>query len=145
MGVMRAGNQERAVIPALAVFMPQHRRPCQICGAPTPTLPLERHSGARESANPESLWDLRPYHIEIPRCAIAHLRSGPSDYPGMTRPTKRGPLSRASFIACAVSGYRKLPQKRWMRLQASSRSEVLVAKEMRNAGPSPNAEPCTTA
>src|SRR3954471_16992146 len=43
------------------------------------------------------------------------------------------------------ASYRRLPQKRWMRLQASSRSEVLVAYEIRNAGPSPNAEPCTTA
>src|SRR6202000_145205 len=41
--------------------------------------------------------------------------------------------------------YRRLPQKRWMRLQASSRSDVLVAYEIRNAGPSPNADPCTTA
>src|ERR1700680_4651448 len=25
-------------------------------------------------------------NLEIPRCAIAHLRSGPSDHPGMTAP-----------------------------------------------------------
>src|SRR5712691_171431 len=25
-----------------------------------------------------------PENLEIPRCAIAHLRSGPSDHPGMT-------------------------------------------------------------
>src|SRR3982074_3205676 len=27
----------------------------------------------------------RTRNLEIPRCAIAHLRSGPSDHPGMTR------------------------------------------------------------
>src|SRR5215203_3154791 len=26
-----------------------------------------------------------PENLEIPRCAIAHLRSGPSDHPGMTK------------------------------------------------------------
>jgi hypothetical protein len=26
----------------------------------------------------------RTRNLEIPRCAIAHLRSGPSDHPGMT-------------------------------------------------------------
>src|SRR5262245_41814323 len=31
-----------------------------------------------------ALWNL-----EIPRCAIAHLRSGPSDHPGMTVPESR--------------------------------------------------------
>src|ERR1700738_4601225 len=33
------------------------------------------HSGARKA---------RTRNLEIPRCAIAHLRSGPSDHPGMT-------------------------------------------------------------
>src|SRR5258705_12941928 len=27
----------------------------------------------------------RARNLEIPRCAIAHLRSGPSDHPGMTK------------------------------------------------------------
>src|SRR5712671_2900491 len=36
---------------------------------------MTRHSGAREA---------RTRNLEIPRCAIAHLRSGPSDHPGMT-------------------------------------------------------------
>src|SRR5229473_3581774 len=36
--------------------------------------------GRRVAANPES----RSNRCEIPRCAIAHLRSGPSDHPGMT-------------------------------------------------------------
>src|SRR5258707_15089523 len=27
----------------------------------------------------------RTRNLEIPRCAIAHLRSGPSDHPGMTK------------------------------------------------------------
>src|SRR5664279_2175456 len=31
-------------------------------------------------------------NLEIPRCAIAHLRSGPSDHPGMTEPRSRSPL-----------------------------------------------------
>src|SRR5258708_34466092 len=45
MSVLRAGNQERAVVPALAVAMPQHRQPCQICRAPirhTKRGPLRR-------------------------------------------------------------------------------------------------------
>src|ERR1700680_3128963 len=29
----------------------------------------------------------RTRNLEIPRCAIAHLRSGPSDHPGMTEET----------------------------------------------------------
>ena len=33
------------------------------------------HSGARVA---------RTRNLEIPQCAIAHLRSGPSDHPGMT-------------------------------------------------------------
>src|SRR5690349_6357764 len=35
-----------------------------------------RHSGAMRKH--------RTRNLEIPRCAIAHLRSGPSDHPGMT-------------------------------------------------------------
>jgi hypothetical protein len=31
-----------------------------------------------------------PENLEIPRCAIAHLRSGPSDHPGMTAEEKKG-------------------------------------------------------
>jgi hypothetical protein len=38
--------------------------------------PERCHSGAHEA---------RTRNLEIPRCAIAHLRSGPSDHPGMTR------------------------------------------------------------
>src|SRR4051794_35749164 len=58
---------------------------------------------------------------------------------------KGRPASGCETALCAKCSYLRLPQKRWMRLQASSRSEVLVAYEIRNAGPSPNAEPCTTA
>src|SRR6266702_2333224 len=39
-----------------------------------------RHSGAMRQH--------RTRNLEIPRCAIAHLRSGPSDHPGMTARTK---------------------------------------------------------
>ena len=42
---------------------------------------LSCHSGAMQSIEPGSL--------EIPQCAIAHLRSGPSDHPGMTNSTNR--------------------------------------------------------
>jgi hypothetical protein len=35
--------------------------------------------------------------------------------------------SRAGQASLENASYLKLPQKRWMRLQASSRSEVLVA------------------
>src|SRR5260370_31439686 len=31
----------------------------------------------------------RTRNLEIPRCAIAHLRSGPADHPGMTRALRR--------------------------------------------------------
>src|SRR3954453_21909851 len=59
---------------------------------------------------------------------------------------EKGPALRGPFdVTSRLRAQRRLPQKRWMRLQASSRSEVLVAYEMRNAGPRPNAEPCTTA
>src|SRR5262249_23719444 len=42
-----------------------------------------RHSGASRS---DELWSApcAPENLEIPRCAIAHPRSGPSDHPGMT-------------------------------------------------------------
>src|ERR1700682_3196150 len=40
------------------------------------------------SAQSAARWtrtrNLCAYYIEIPRCAISHLRSGPSDHPGMT-------------------------------------------------------------
>jgi hypothetical protein len=42
-------------------------------------LGKRRHSGARS----------RTRKFEIPRCAIAHLRSGPSDHPGMTDQLRR--------------------------------------------------------
>src|SRR6266403_5426204 len=32
----------------------------------------------------------RTRNLEIPRCAIAHLRSGPTDHPGMTASILRG-------------------------------------------------------
>jgi len=55
---------------------------------------------------------------------------------------RRAARSRLLIAAFrALRTYFRLPQKRWMRVQASSRSDVLVAYEMRNAGPSPNAVP----
>src|SRR5712671_2919802 len=43
----------------------------------------------------------RTRNLEIPRCAIAHLRSGPSDHPGMTgclnKSTARRPARRNRF------------------------------------------------
>src|SRR4051794_29780046 len=39
-------------------------------------LNLRRHSGAMRS--------IEPGNLETPRCAVAHLGSGPSDQPGMT-------------------------------------------------------------
>src|ERR1700675_3405187 len=41
----------------------------------------------------------RTRNLEIPRCAIAHLRSGPSDHPGMTGSIYAA-LTLASRIAC---------------------------------------------
>src|SRR5216684_7804616 len=44
-------------------------------------------------------------NLEIPRCAIAHLRSGPSDHPGMTRPRLfRLQLQRRRVDAIAQAG-----------------------------------------
>src|SRR6185437_4515025 len=64
----------------------------------------------------------------------------------MSRATSGVPAYRGAHAGHRrANAYLKLPQKRWMRLQASSRSEVFVAYEIRNAGPRPNAEPCTTA
>ncbi len=40
--------------------------------------------GLRESAGFRGALKTRTRNLEIPRCAIAHLRSGPSDHPGMT-------------------------------------------------------------
>ena len=42
-----------------------------------------RHSGAARSVEPQ-MCNCTSGNLEIPRCAIAHLRSGPSDHPGMT-------------------------------------------------------------
>src|SRR3954463_7765192 len=58
---------------------------------------------------------------------------------------REGRQTRHSLIGMAVENYFKFPQNRWMRRHASSRSSVLVAYEMRNAGPKPNGVPCTTA
>jgi hypothetical protein len=60
----------------------------------TPSL---RANGSRERAPDDRLREAthgpsfrgdakhRARNLEIPRCAIAHLRSGPSDHPGMTK------------------------------------------------------------
>src|ERR1700719_3333054 len=37
----------------------------------------------------------RTRNLQIPRCAIAHLRSGPSDHPGMTK-TKKGEITMST-------------------------------------------------
>jgi hypothetical protein len=63
----------------------------------------------------------------VPRAIVA-CRSQVGG-PGSFNRTPRPPSSlraRKSFDG-EVIDYLKLPQKRWMRLQASSRSEVLVA------------------
>src|SRR5438128_2549818 len=69
----------------------------------------------------------RTRNLEIPRCAIAHLRSGsyaPSRNDGFQ---KRRPACASLLNFNLTVRQRRFPQKRWMRLQASSRSEVLVA------------------
>src|SRR5205823_517148 len=40
--------------------------------------------GAKETSSFRGDAKHRTRNLEIPRCAIAHLRSGPSDHPGMT-------------------------------------------------------------
>src|SRR5437588_12846249 len=44
---------------------------------------------------------IEPRNLEIPRCAIAHLRSGPSDHPGMT---KNGLLRRFRLRSLSYGG-----------------------------------------
>src|SRR3981189_2055839 len=43
---------------------------------------LNRRSGACVART--TMCNCTSENLEIPRCAIAHLRSGPSDHPGMT-------------------------------------------------------------
>src|SRR5258708_19831899 len=47
----------------------------------------------------------RTRNLEIPRCAIAHLGSGPSDHPGMTRTSAKG-NSRLAGNGLAERGLR---------------------------------------
>src|SRR5207248_1520551 len=56
-----------------------------------------------------------------------------------------GFAARSARMARGTRLQLRLPQKRWIRRQASSRCSVAVAYEIRKAGPEPNAEPCTTA
>src|SRR6266849_171366 len=50
--------------------------------------PRLRHSGAMPTgprkARPDDRLRIEPGISRFPRCAIAHLRSGPADHPGMT-------------------------------------------------------------
>jgi hypothetical protein len=92
---------------------PFPRRPCESrdpysahaeypvrCGLSLPSLAsleywIARLRGRRRS-RPSFRGDAkhRTRNLEIPRCAIAHLRSGPSDHPGMTE----SQLSVASLL-----------------------------------------------
>src|SRR5712691_9901966 len=56
------------------------------------------HSGARVA---------RTRNLEIPRCAIAHLRSGPSNHPGMTIKCAR--RTAGTRLNCAERTERRLP------------------------------------
>src|SRR6267378_8611662 len=49
-------------------------------------VPMRRSAWVRKRSSviPGREWNERTRNLEIPRCAIAHLRSGPSDHPGMT-------------------------------------------------------------
>src|SRR6266478_20028 len=107
---MRAGNQEErrsarrllfyattsAAVPDLAAF-----------DSRLPHIRMSFRDGPKDQAR----------NLEIPgsrgACHRARIRATRWRAPEMTsaRRQKRSPLSRASFIACAVSGYRKLPQK----------------------------------
>src|SRR5258708_13021502 len=52
----------------------------------------------------------RTRNLEIPRCAIAHLGSGPSDHPGMTRTSAKG-NSRLAGNGLAERGLRGGPPR----------------------------------
>src|SRR5947207_4950300 len=46
----------------------------------------------------------RTRNLEIPRCAIAHLRSGPSDHPGMTAPFRGSAPSMTTLFTILFDG-----------------------------------------
>src|SRR6266478_9723266 len=46
----------------------------------------------------------RTRNLEIPRCAIAHLRSGPSDHPGMT---ECWPLRSSTILGSLILPFRR--------------------------------------
>src|SRR6202167_2147088 len=48
-------------------------------------------------------------NLEILRCAIAHLRSGPSDHPGMTKRTQT--TRRANHVAFRLSVVQSISEK----------------------------------
>src|ERR1700737_4649144 len=48
----------------------------------------------------------RTRNLEIPRCAIAHLRSGPSDHPGMTTSVRRETIQQAVAAGALEIGLR---------------------------------------
>src|ERR1700680_5043023 len=100
MNVMREEREERrerAVAPGAVFSMPQHWRLCHICGGHPAS-----NSGHPASNKKSPLT--RAFSVN--NLSVNNLRS----------------FSRAA----QRFDYLKLPQKRWMRLQASSRSEVLV-------------------
>src|SRR5437868_14146894 len=70
--------------------MPQHQGPYHI---------HPRHSGARKART--TMRNCASENLEIPRCAIAHLRCGPSDHPGMTE-------SLIASLALAIVNVAKL-------------------------------------
>jgi hypothetical protein len=73
------------------------RRKCRRCrgwSEKLESLTSESFRGAQKA---------RTLNLEIPRCAIAHLRSGPSDHPGMTTQAKNFPIFRGVFCGAPPS------------------------------------------
>src|ERR1700693_4747402 len=93
----------------------------------SPRSPLHRHSGARVA---------RIRNLEIPRCAMTHLRSGPPDHPGMTESLDRFGFSRLAMTV--ETGWRKWQkiQKRLEFPQANACAAASASRSTRRrAGP----------
>src|ERR1700730_6091188 len=69
---------------ATAYWIPACAGMTSVCGAVSPVSVIPGRSQSERTRN-----------LEIPRCAIAHLRSGPSDHPGMTELFLRHLLDQA--------------------------------------------------
>src|SRR5260370_29255832 len=64
--------------------------PNKVVNIPSTKMMKKIFAGAIFSMSFRGASKTRTRNLEIPRCAIAHLGSGPSDHPGMTRTSSKG-------------------------------------------------------